>query len=92
MEVENIRALFAWSNDTLKAELTSRQLRFKAHASKAELVERAIADMLRIRAAAASSSAERQSQSYLKHVDICHRLAMFAFKIFLIQQECLLLM
>ena len=38
MEVEHIRALFAWTNDTLKAELTSRQLRFNANASKAELV------------------------------------------------------
>ena len=44
----------------LKAELTSRHLRFNANASKAELVELVIADMLRIRAAAASSSAERE--------------------------------
>ena len=35
-------------------------MRFKANASKAELVELVIADMLRIRVAAASSSAERE--------------------------------
>ena len=51
MEVEHIRALFAWTNDKLKAELTSRHLRFKANASKSELVALVIADMLRIRAA-----------------------------------------
>ena len=29
IEVENIRALFSWTNDTLKAEITSRKLLLK---------------------------------------------------------------
>ena len=56
MEVEQIRALYAWTHGALTTELSARNLHFHANANNAKLVELVIANMLRVRAAAASGA------------------------------------
>ena len=39
MDVENIKSLYAWAIDPLKQELALRNVRWRANANKAELIE-----------------------------------------------------
>ena len=56
MDGETIHSLYAWANDKLKQELALRQVRCRANANKAAVIDLLIADMIRNRAAALSGA------------------------------------
>ena len=60
IEVETVRDFYSWTTGMLKAELKRRSVNVKDNDTKAVLVELMIADMLRVRGAAAAASADRE--------------------------------